>query len=154
MDKLVAKRPDEHIYSSAADMVAVVQEGKLDYCWEYLSVAVQHGLKYIVLPDEINLGNYKFDDIYKEAVVKVTGKEPGTFLELQGQSITYGVTLLKNAPNKEGAIAFLDCLFSRTGGLAVLEAMGQPPFVPCRVTSEEMKSLLPDKLQKVVEVKP
>ena len=126
----------------------------MDYCWEYLSVAVQHGVKYIVLPDEINLGNYKYDSNYRQAVVKVTGKESGTFLELKGKSITYGVTMLKDAPNKEGAIAFLDCLLSRMGGLAVLEGMGQPPFIPCRVPTAEMKSLLPAKLQGMVEIKP
>ena len=154
MERLIANRHAENIFSSASQMVSVLQDGKMDYCWEYLSVAVQNGLKYIVLPDEINLGNYKFDDNYKQAVVKVTGKTPGSYMELKGMSITYGVTMLKDAPNKEGAIAFLDCLFSRTGGLAVLEGMGQPPFIPCRVPTEEMKSLLPEKLQEMVEVKP
>jgi molybdate/tungstate transport system substrate-binding protein len=33
----------------------------MDYAWEYLSVAVQHDLKYIKLDDHINLGNYKYD---------------------------------------------------------------------------------------------
>jgi len=62
--------------------------------------------------------------------------------------------MLKDAPNKEGAIAFLGCLFSRSGGLMVLEGMGQPPFIPCRVKSAEMKSLLPESLQTMVEIKP
>ena len=154
MDRLIANRSAENVFPKASQMVSVLQSGKLDYCWEYLSVAVQHGLKYIVLPDEINLGNYKYDSNYKQAVVKVTGKEPGTFLELKGKSITYGVTMLKDAPNKEGAIAFLGCLLSRSGGLMVLEGMGQPPFIPCRVQSAEMKSLLPESLQPMVEIKP
>ncbi len=154
VDKLIANRAAKNIFPKASQMVSALQNGKLDYCWEYLSVAVQHGVKYIVLPDEINLGNYKYDSNYKQAVVKVTGKEPGTFLELKGKSITYGVTMLKDAPNKEGAIAFVQCLVSRTGGLKVLEVMGQPPFVPCRVPTAEMKSLLPAKLQKMVEIKP
>jgi molybdate/tungstate transport system substrate-binding protein len=154
MDRLIANRSAENVFSSASQMVSVLQDGKMDYCWEYLSVAVQHGLKYIVLPDEINLGNYKFDDNYKQAVVKVTGKTPGSFMELKGKSITYGVTMLKDAPNKEGAIAFLDCLLKPVGGLKVLESMGQPPFIPCRVPTVEMKSLLPAKLQEMVEIKP
>jgi molybdate/tungstate transport system substrate-binding protein len=40
----------------------------MDYAWEYLSVDLQQDLKYVVLPDEINLGKYKFDDFYQEAV--------------------------------------------------------------------------------------
>ena len=154
MDRLIANRSAENVFPKASQMVSVLQSGKLDYCWEYLSVAVQHGLKYIVLPDEINLGNYKFDDNYKQAVVKVVGKTPGSFIELKGKSITYGVTMLKDAHNKEGAIAFLGCLLSRSGGLMVLEGMGQPPFVPCRVQSAEMKSSLPESLQPMVEIKP
>ncbi len=153
MDRLIANRSAKNIFTSASQMVSVLQDGKLDYCWEYSSVAVQHGLKYIVLPDEINLGNYKFDSNYKQASVKVTGKTPGSFMELKGKSITYGVTMLKDAPNKEGAIAFLQCLFSRNGGLMVLESMGQSPFVPCRIPTAEMKSLLPSKLQQMVEIK-
>jgi molybdate/tungstate transport system substrate-binding protein len=31
--------------------------------------------------------------------------------------------------------------------------MGQPPFVPCRVPTAEMKSLIPEELQNLVEVK-
>ena len=154
VDRLIDNRSAKNVFPKASQMVSALQKGKLDYCWEYLSVAVQHGVKYIVLPCEINLGNYKYDSNYRQAVVKVTGKESGTFLELKGKSITYGVTILKDAPNKEGAIVFLQCLFSRTGGLKVLEGMGQPPFIPCRVPTAEMKSLLPAKLQEMVEIKP
>ncbi|MCP3891259.1 MAG: tungstate ABC transporter substrate-binding protein WtpA [Desulfobulbaceae bacterium] len=153
MDRLIANRSAKNIFASASQMVSVLQDDKLDYCWEYSSVAVQHGLKYIVLPDEINLGNYKFDSNYKQASVKVTGKTRGSFMELRGKCITYGVTMLKDAPNKEGAIAFLQCLFTRNGGLMVLKSMGQSPFVPCRIPTAEMKSFLPSKLQQMVEIK-
>lgn len=154
MEKLIANRSAKNVFASASEMLSALQDGKLDYCWEYLSVAIQHGLKYVVLPDEINLGNSKFDSNYKQASVKVTGKTPGSFMELKGKVITYGVTILKNAPNKQGAIAFLGCLFSRTGGLMVLEGMGQSSFVPCRVPTTEMKALLPAELQKMVAIKP
>jgi len=35
----------------------------------------------------------------------------------------------------------------------VLKDMGQPPFVPCRVPTEEMKARLPVELKGLVEVK-
>jgi molybdate/tungstate transport system substrate-binding protein len=154
VDRLIANRAAKNVFAKASQMVSALQNGKLDYCWEYLSVAVQYGLKYIVFPDEINLGNYKYDSNYRRVFVKVTGKEPDSFQEIRGKSITHGVTILKDAPNKEGAIAFLQCLFSRMGGLAVLEGMGQPTFVPCRVPTAEMKALLPVKLKEMVEIKP
>ena len=125
----------------------------MDYAWEYLSVAVQHGLKYIILPDQVNLGNYKFDDAYAKAVVKVTGKKPGTFMEMKGKSCTYGVTLIKDAPNREAAIAFLSYMLDPEGGLKVLRDMGQPPFIPCRVPTAAMKAGLPGELKDLVEVK-
>jgi molybdate/tungstate transport system substrate-binding protein len=152
-DKLIANRPEENIRPKSVELVSLLQTGNMDYAWEYLSVAVQHGLKYIVLPDEINLGNYKFDDTYAESVVKVTGKEPGTFMDIKGQSCTYGVTLIKDAPNREAAIAFLAYMLDPDGGLKVLKDMGQPPFVPCRVPTDEMKKTLPSEIKNLVEVR-
>jgi molybdate/tungstate transport system substrate-binding protein len=125
----------------------------MDYAWEYLSVAVQHGLKFIKLPDDINLGNYKYDASYKQAKVKVTGKKPGTWMTRNGKSCTYGITMLKDAKNQEAAVAFLEYLMSADGGLKVLSDMGQPPFIPCRVPTEKEKSLLPTSLQPLVDVR-
>jgi molybdate/tungstate transport system substrate-binding protein len=152
-EKVVANRPKANIRPKSVELVSLLQTGNMDYAWEYLSVAVQHGLKFVKLPDEINLGNYKFDDFYKQAVVKVTGKKPGTTMEMRGQSITYGITLIKDAPNREAAVAFLHYLLSPEGGLKILDEMGQPPFIPCRVPTEKMKNLLPAELQGLVEVK-
>ena len=151
--KLIDGRPQENIRPKSVELVSLLQTGHMDYAWEYLSVAVQHGLKYITLPDQINLGNYQYDDFYAQAVVQVTGKKPGEFMEMRGNSVTYGVTLVKDGPNREAAVAFLSYMLSPTGGLKILKDMGQPPFIPCRVPSEKMKGLLPAPLQKRVEVK-
>jgi molybdate/tungstate transport system substrate-binding protein len=152
-EKLLANRPKENIRPKSVELVSLLQTGNMDYAWEYLSVAVQHGLKYILLPDEINLGNYQFDGFYSQAVVKVTGKKPGTFMEMKGGSVTYGITMIKNAPNREAAIAFLKYLLDPQGGLKVLKDQGQPPFVPCRIPAAKMKALIPGELQGLVEVK-
>jgi molybdate/tungstate transport system substrate-binding protein len=152
-DQLIANRPKENVRAKSVDLVALLETGNMDYAWEYLSVAVQHGLKYVVLPDEINLGSYKYDDFYKQAEVKVTGKKPGTWMTRQGQSCTYGITIIKNAPNLEAAVAFMGYLMDPNGGLQVLKDMGQPPFIPCRVSSEAVKAKLPLPIQKWVEVK-
>ncbi len=150
---LINNRPKENIRPKSVELVALLQTGHMDYAWEYRSVAVQHELKFVELPDEINLGNYKYDNFYKQATVKVTGKKPGTFLTMKGKSCTYGVTLVKNAPNAKAATAFLKYMLDPQGGLKVLEGMGQPPFIPCRVPTAKMKAQLPEVLQKLVEVK-
>lgn len=151
-EKAIANRPMKNIRPKSVELISLLQTGNLDYAWEYLSVAVQHGLKYVAFPDEINLGNYRHDGFYSQAVVKVTGKEPGTFMDIKGTSCTYGVALIKNGPNKEAAIAFLANMLDPNGGLKVLKDLGQPPFVPCRVPTKGMKARLPDELKGLVEV--
>ncbi|MGB2928452.1 MAG: tungstate ABC transporter substrate-binding protein WtpA [Desulfobacterales bacterium] len=152
-DQLIANRPEKNVRSKSVELVSLLKTGNMDYAWEYLSVAVQHGLKYIMLPDEINLGNYKMDELYKQATVNVTGKKPGTWITRTGKSCTYGITILKSVQNIEAAEAFLKYLMDPDGGLKTLNEMGQPPFVPCRVPSEKMKSKLPLSLLKWVEVR-
>jgi molybdate/tungstate transport system substrate-binding protein len=152
-DQLIANRPKKNVRPKSVELVSLLKTGNMDYAWEYLSVAVQHALKFIKLPDEINLGNYKYDAYYKQAKVKVTGKKPGTWMTRTGESCTYGITLLKDAKNLEAAVAFLEYLMSPDGGLKVLGEMGQPPFIPCRVPTEKEKSQLPASLQRLVEVK-
>jgi len=152
-DRLIANRPKKNVRPKSVELVSLLKTGNMDYAWEYLSVAVQHDLKFIKLPDEINLGNYKYDGYYKQAKVKVTGKKPGTWMTRTGKSCTYGITLLKDAKNPEAAVAFLEYLMSPDGGLKVLKEMGQPPFIPCRVPTEKAKSQLPSSLQNLVEVK-
>jgi len=151
--KILANRPKENIRPKSVELVSLLQTGNMDYAWEYLSVAVQHGLKYVVLPDEINLGNYKHDNFYSQAVVKVTGKKPGEFMDMKGASVTYGITLTKDAPNREAAIPFIAYMLDPQGGLKILKEQGQPPFIPCRVPTQKMKSVLPAKLQGLVEVR-
>lgn len=152
-DDLIANRPMKNIRPKSVELISLLNTGNMDYAFEYLSVAVQHGLKYVEFPDAINLGDYRFDETYKKAEVKVAGKKPGTFLTRKGKSCTYGITLLKDAPNPDAATLFLDFLLDPNQGLKILKEMGQPPFVPCRVPSKEAMSKLPSELQKRVEVR-
>jgi molybdate/tungstate transport system substrate-binding protein len=152
-EKVLANRPEANVRPKSVELISLLESGDMDYAWEYLSVAVQHGLKFVALDDHINLGNYKMDDYYKQAKVEVTGKEPGAFITRTGKSCTYGVTMVDAAPNKPAAEAFLAYLLDADGGLKILKEMGQPPFVPARVPTAEMHALLPAALKPLVEVK-
>ncbi|HCY83787.1 MAG TPA: tungstate ABC transporter substrate-binding protein WtpA [Desulfobacteraceae bacterium] len=152
-ERLLANRPERNVRPKAKELVGMLKSGTLDYGWEYLSVAIQHGLKYVTLDDHINLGNYKYDNFYKQAKVKVTGKKEGTWTTKTGKSCTYGITLVKNAPNPDAAQAFLAFLLSPDKGLATLEKMGQPPFIPARVPDAGMAEQLPEAIAGLVEVK-
>ena len=151
--KLLDNRPMKNVRPKSVELVNLLKTGNMDYAWEYLSVAVQHGLKYVTLNDHINLGNYKYDNFYKTAEVKVTGKKPGTWKIKKGQSCTYGITLIKESTNKEAAIAFLQYMLDPEGGLKVLKDMGQPPFIPCRIADQAGYDKLPAALKPLVEVK-
>ena len=152
-DRLVANRPQKNVRPKSVELVSLLKTGNMDYAWEYLSVAVQHDLKYVKLDDHINLGNYKQDEYYQQSSVKVTGNKPGTWITRVGQSCTYGITLIKDAPNPAEAVRFLEYMLAPDGGLKILEDMGQPPFFPARVTAEKVKEALPGNLSKMVEVK-
>jgi len=152
-DRLIANRPEANVRPKSVELVSLMKTGHMDYAWEYLSVAKQHGLQYVTLDDHINLGNYKFDNFYALAKVKVTGKKPGTWITRTGQSCTYGLTLVKTAPNRDGAVLFLEYLLDPEQGLKILEEMGQPAISPSQAVSDEVRRRLPGKLPALTGVK-
>ncbi|MBN1520609.1 MAG: tungstate ABC transporter substrate-binding protein WtpA [Spirochaetales bacterium] len=152
-ERLLANRPIENVRSKSVDLISLLQSGNMDYAWEYLSVAKQHGLKFIVLPNEINLGDYRYETYYAQSSVQVTGSEPGVMVTNTGSSITYGVALINSAPNRDAAIAFLAYLLSPDKGLRILEDMSQPAIVPARVPTQDMYAKMPDELKPLLEVK-
>jgi molybdate/tungstate transport system substrate-binding protein len=150
-EQLLANRPEKNVRPKSVELISLLQSGHMDYAWEYLSVAVQHNLKYVTLDKHLNLGDFDMNDYYASAKVKVTGKKPGTFIERVGKSITYGITRIDKAPNPEAADAFLAFLFDPEGGLKILKDMGQPPFVPVRTNAAGMAKL-PELLKSLATV--
>ena len=150
---LLRNRPLKNIRPKSVELVVLLQTGDMDYAWEYRSVAVQHGLKFVRLPDKINLGHTDYNNFYEKASVEISGKKPGAKIEKTGKAITYGVTILKNAKNRAGAMAFLRYLLDPKGGVRILKRMGQPPIVPAWVSSFPMKEKIPTPLQRWVVVK-
>lgn len=129
VDKMLAK-DQRYIRPKEVDLLALLETGELDYMFIYRSVAEQHKLKYILLPDEINLKKTKFQDFYKTVSVHITGNKPGTFVTKFGEPIVYGVTIPKNAPNRELAMVFLSFLLDADKGGVILEKNGQTLVVP------------------------
>lgn len=55
---------------------------------------------------------------------------------------------------KSGSMDYAwEYMLSADGGLKVLKDMGQPPFIPCRVTSQAIQDALPGNLPRLVEVR-
>jgi len=105
------------------DLVALLEAGALDYAFEYKSVAVQHGLKYVELPKQINLRDPAFRDFYSRVVLHIlvgTSKEE----EIAMAPIVYGVAVPKNSENPELGLKFIELLLSE--GKNMFESLGQP----------------------------
>lgn len=128
--KKMSAKNQKYIRPKETDLLSLLEMGELDYIFIYRSVAEQHNLKYIVLPDNINLKKAEFADFYKTASVRLAGKRPGTYVTKFGEPIIYGVSIPGNAPNRKLALAFLDYLLDADKGGAILKRNGQTSVVP------------------------
>ncbi len=140
-DEALYERAMKHsgrgVRQKAIELVSMVESGAMDYAFEYKSVAVQHGLKYLDLPPEINLMEPSKADDYAAAKVELAGKEPGKKMLVKGEPIVYGLSIPKDAPNADGALQFVEFVLSPEGGLAVFQEMGQDIVGPKAMGADE-----------------
>lgn len=138
---------DKHIRPKETDLLALLEVGEIDYLFIYRSVAAQHGLKTVLLPDEINLKSQAHAALYDTAVVEVSGRKPGETITRRGEPMVYSVTIPKNAPNREAAEAWVALLLSEKGR-AIMERNGQRCMKPAEVDGADR---LPDSLKEFFE---
>ncbi|RLG41335.1 MAG: tungstate ABC transporter substrate-binding protein WtpA [Thermoproteota archaeon] len=135
------------VRSKSVELISLLEAGSLDYAFEYKSVAVQHNLRYVDLPSQIDLSSPddKMASIYSKAVVHIfadSDKEK----KLVGAPIAYGLTIPKVAENKEGALKFVRFILTR--GLDIFDRLGQPAIRPPIAYGN-----VPAELRDVVEVR-
>lgn len=141
--KKITAKDQEYIRPKEVDLLALLESNTIDYIFLYRSVAQQHGLKYIILPDSVNLKNPELREFYKNAKIDITGKTPGTTITKTGQPMVYGITIVDNAPNKELALKFVDYVLSKQGGSKIMEENGQPSMIP---SYSETYNVIPEEL--------
>ncbi len=127
------------IRPKSVELVAFVEQGGLDYAFEYRSVAVQHNLAFVDLPEQIDLSKVEYTDVYKKVKVQTADGKTKT-----GKPIVYGITVPKNAENPELGLEFVKFVIS-DAGQQIFANMGQPPIVPPEGSGnlpEELKSLV------------
>ncbi|KAF5427682.1 ABC-type molybdate transport system, substrate-binding protein [Candidatus Methanophagaceae archaeon] len=112
------------IRPKSVELVAMVEEGGLDYAFEYRSVAVQHNLSYVDLPTEIDLGNAAYEDFYNKVKLQRADGETIT-----ASTIIYGITVPKNADNPELGLEFVEFVIG-DAGQKIFGDRGQTPIVP------------------------
>jgi molybdate/tungstate transport system substrate-binding protein len=145
-EKMESKN-QEYIRPKEVDLVALLESNAIDYMFQYKSVAIQHGLKYIELPKDINLSDPKKNDIYSSVSTEVAGSKPGIKMKVTGDYINYSITVLDKAPEKEEAVNFLEFLIS-PAGMEIFKNNGQEPIIPF---TTEQPQIVPAKLLKYLK---
>lgn len=137
LEKMITGKDQNFIRPKEVELLALLESESVDYIFLYRSVAIQHQLKYVTLPDEINLKNPAYAVDYGKVSTMITGKEPGKKIVVKGEPMIYGITILRNAPDKPAAIAFLRFLLSKDKGMKVMERNGQPSVIPMETQNFE-----------------
>jgi len=130
------------------DLLALLETGSVDYIFIYRSVAVQHQLDYVQLPDSVNLGHPELNGFYNEAVVEIPGKRPGEKLKLTGEAIVYSLTIPDNALNPDLAMQFVNFMIGETGG-RIISQLGQNMITPPACDNFD---ILPESIRKTIEL--
>jgi len=124
--------PQRNVRPKETDLIALLEAGELDYLFIYRSVAQQHDLPFVTLPEQISLKTNKYAELYKTVSYDINGKKPGEKITKIGRPMVYGVTIPKNAPNRAGAVAFMKFLLGEEGQ-TIMRGNGQPPIAPAIV---------------------
>jgi molybdate/tungstate transport system substrate-binding protein len=113
--RMLRAAPARNMRPREAEQVALLQAGELDYIWTYESLAALMGLRYLKLPDAVDLGSPADSAAYALASTRVLGKRAGDTLTVSGRPILFGVTVPASAPHAVAAERFVAFLLSPEG---------------------------------------
>jgi molybdate/tungstate transport system substrate-binding protein len=137
--RLLAAAPERDVRPREADQVALLQTHELDYIWTYQNLAENDGLKFVKLPDAIDLGSPADSAAYSRATTRVLGKQPRDTLTMRGAPILFPLTIPIQAENHALAEKFVAYLLSAEGRRVLraqhLDALEQPLAVGTGVPS-------------------
>ena len=109
--------------------------------------------RYVNLPDEINMSDPAKNAYYREhALVVLPGLDTPSSarsVPVTGTRVAWGITLMKDAPNRENAVKFLQLLLGPTG-TAMLKENGPAPISPALVSPADFRKL-PESLRPLVK---
>ena len=117
--RLLAAAPQRNVRPKEVELTGLLQAGELDYIWTYESVAQAAGLRYVTLPERIDLGTPAESAFFAGAAVRVAGGAPGETLEMRGRPITYALSVPRGAPHPRLAIRAASFLLSAEGAKAM-----------------------------------
>lgn len=113
--RLLASAPQRNVRPKEADLVGLLQAGEFDYIWSYESIAQGVGLRYVKLPEAIDLSAPADSADYAAASTRIAGKTMNDSVTMRGQPIVYAFTVPTRAPHPEIATKFAQYLASPDG---------------------------------------
>ena len=113
--RLLAAAPPRNVRPREADQVALLQTHELDYIWTYQNLAENDGLRFVKLPDEIDLGSPADSGLYARATTRVLGKRAGDTVTMRGAPILFAFTIPVHAENPALAERFIQFVISPVG---------------------------------------
>ena len=113
--RLLAAARERNVRPREADQIALLQTHELDYIWTYQNLAEDYGLRFVKLPDQIDLGNPADSAAYSHATTRVIGRHPGDTLTMRGAPILFALTIPVQAENRALAERFVAYLLSADG---------------------------------------
>jgi molybdate/tungstate transport system substrate-binding protein len=114
---------------NAMELLGVLESGAIDCVFIYRSVALQHGLGYLELPDEVNLSNPALAEQYDVVGVREHSDRPDRSVLVMAMPIVYGFTIPRSAPHPGLALDFARLMLSPAGH-RIMEDDGQTPVEP------------------------
>lgn len=127
-DSLLKKCSKKNIRPGSIQLLPLLESLWLDYCFEYKSVAEQHNLKYLKLPEEINLSSGKYNKEYKKAVIQIRGRQMKK-INMKGESIIYSFTVCPESLHKKIIQEFIKFFFSQNSAI-IFKNHEQPLISP------------------------
>ena len=129
-DVQVPKGNNVVLRDSGVILIPLMESGSIDYCFLYQSNAEQYGLRYVQLPDEINLGSQQYEGNYEQVSVMFEEQRFATVnMDREGEPIYFGLTIPANAPQPALAAEFVKFILGQEGK-NVFQNCSQPIFEP------------------------
>jgi molybdate/tungstate transport system substrate-binding protein len=148
----------EHVVIAGSDPGAPTLGKGFDFQLTYehnarATASANPDYRYVNLPDEVNLSDPARDAYYRQnAVIVIPGlgtPQSARTIAVPGAHVAWGITLLKNAPNRENALKFLQLLLGPMGK-ASLNDNGPAAISPALVSPADFRRL-PESLRSLVK---
>jgi molybdate/tungstate transport system substrate-binding protein len=138
---VLTNAPLANMRDTETSLISALQLGQIDYLAIYRSDALQHHLKYIELPAEIDLSDPADAAAYKDGIAHTKNGD------LAGTPIVYAITVINGAKNADAAGKYIALLLGPQGQ-GVMKDTGFGVFNPAYAVHAEA---MPAELRMLVQ---